>query len=480
MTETVVTRFAPSPTGFLHIGGARTALFNWLYARGRGGKMLLRIEDTDRERSTKEAIDAIFDGLHWLGLDWDGEPIFQYPRADRHRAVAEQLLAQGHAYRCYATPDELTQMREAARREGRSRLYDGRWRDRDPAEAPAGAKFVIRLKAPFAGETVIEDQVQGRVVWQNEHLDDLVLLRSDGAPVYNFAVVVDDHDMGITHVVRGDDHLTNAARQKQIYDALGWRVPVMAHIPLIHGPDGSKMSKRHGALGVEAYRAMGYLPAAMRNYLVRLGWSHGDQEIFTTEEMIAAFDLPQIGRAPARFDFAKLESIDGHYIRHSADADLLAALDGLLPHIEGGAEIAAKLTPEMRAKILTAMPGLKERAKTLLDLIEGARFLFAVRPIPMEDKARALLSPDARRVVGDLHAVLQASPAWNVDELETAVRSYAESQSLKLGAVAQPLRAALTGRTTSPGIFDVLVVLGREESLGRLADQAQQPAAITS
>src|SRR5213595_297223 len=377
MTDTVVTRFAPSPTGFLHIGGARTALFNWLYARGRGGKMLLRIEDTDRERSTEPAIAAILDGLKWLGLDWDGDVIYQFSRAARHREVAEQLLASGKAYRCYATAEELAAMREKARAEGRTRLYDGRWRDRDPSEAPAGMKPTIRLKAPQTGETVIEDQVQGRVVWQNENLDDLVLLRGDGNPTYMLAVVVDDHDMGVTHIIRGDDHLNNAARQTQIYQALGWKVPVMAHIPLIHGPDGSKLSKRHGALGVDAYRAMGYLPAAMRNYLVRLGWSHGDQEIFTTGEMLAAFDLPQIGRSPARFDFAKLESLNGHYIRQSADADLVAELERVLPHIAGGPELAAKLTPQIRQKLLAAMGGLKERAKTLVELAEGARFIVA-------------------------------------------------------------------------------------------------------
>src|ERR1700744_1925929 len=338
MTDSIVTRFAPSPTGFLHIGGARTALFNWLYARGRGGKKVLRIEDTDRERATKEAIDAILDGLKWLELDWDGDVIYQFARAARHREVAEQLLAEGKAYYCYASQEELVQMREAARREGRSKLYDGRWRDRDPSDAPAGVKPVIRLKAPQTGETVIEDQVQGRVVWQNADLDDLVLLRSDGTPTYMLAVVVDDHDMDVTHVIRGDDHLTNGARQKHIYDALGWHVPVMAHIPLIHGPDGSKLSKRHGALGVDAYRAMGYLPTALRNYLVRLGWAHGDQEIFSTEEMIAAFDLPQIGRSPARFDFAKLESLNGHYIRQSSDQELLSAVEALLPYIAGGAE----------------------------------------------------------------------------------------------------------------------------------------------
>jgi len=471
---TVVTRFAPSPTGFLHIGGARTALFNWLYARGRGGKMLLRIEDTDRERSTQAAIDAILDGLSWLGIAWDGDTVYQFARAARHREVAESLLAAGSAYYCYATPEELTAMREAARAAGRAKLYDGRWRDRDPREAPPGAKPTIRLKAPLSGETVIEDQVQGRVVWQNENLDDLVLLRSDGTPTYMLAVVVDDHDMGVTHVIRGDDHLTNAARQKQIYDALGWAVPAMAHIPLIHGPDGSKLSKRHGALGVDAYRAMGYLPAALRNYLVRLGWSHGDQEIFSTEEMIAAFDLPQVGRSPARFDFAKLENLNGHYIRHSDDGALLAAIERLLPHIAGGTAIAAKLTPGLRQQLLAAMPSLKERAKTLLDLIDGARFLLADRPIPLDDKAEALLTADARSLLADVAAKLAEVEPWTTAATEQAVRLFAEHKGAKLGAVAQPLRAALTGRTTSPGIFEVLTVLGKPESLARLADQARQ------
>jgi glutamyl-tRNA synthetase len=474
MTAPVVTRFAPSPTGFLHIGGARTALFNWLYARGRGGRMLLRIEDTDRARSTQAAIQAILDGLSWLGIDWDGDTVYQFARAARHREVAEQLLASGRAYRCYASPEELAEMREAARREGRAKLYDGRWRDRDPGEAPPGVKPVIRLKAPLTGETVVEDQVQGRVTWQNENLDDLVLLRSDGTPTYMLAVVVDDHDMAVTHVIRGDDHLTNAARQKQIYEALGWDAPVMSHIPLIHGPDGAKLSKRHGALGVEAYRAMGYLPQALRNYLVRLGWSHGDQEIFSTEEMIAAFGLPQIGRSPARFDFAKLESLNGHYIRQAADAELLAQIEGVLPHIAGGQELTGLLTSELREKLLLAMPGLKERAKTLIDLVEGARFIFAQRPIPLDDKALALLTPDARGHLAGVAAELEQVQSWTTDALETAVRSYAERAGARLGAVAQPLRAALTGKTTSPGIFDVLIVLGRSESLGRLGDVAAE------
>src|SRR5690242_4688514 len=419
---TVVTRFAPSPTGFLHIGGGRTALFNWLFARHHGGKMLLRIEDTDRERSTKAAIDAIIDGLTWLGLEWDGDVVFQFSRAARHREVAEQLLAEGKAYRCYASPEELQAMREAARREGRSRLYDGRWRDRDPAEAPAGVKPVIRLKAPQTGETVIEDKVQGRVVWQNTDLDDLVLLRSDGTPTYMLAVVVDDHDMGVTHVIRGDDHLTNGARQKHIYDALGWGVPTMAHIPLIHGPDGSKLSKRHGALGVDAYRAMGYLPAALRNYLVRLGWSHGDQEIFSTEEMIAAFDLPAIGRSPARFDFTKLESLNGHYIRNTPDADLLSEIERLLPHIAGGQELASKMTPVLRAKLLAAMPGLKERAKTLVELFEASRFLWTSRPLDINEQAKALLTDEAKSLIGALLPELEAVADWSASSAEALVR----------------------------------------------------------
>jgi len=471
MSEPVVTRFAPSPTGFLHIGGGRTALFNWLYARRFGGKMLLRIEDTDRERSTAAAIAAIIDGLTWLGLTWDGEIVFQFSRAARHRQIAEQLLAAGKAYRCYASPEELTEMRESARREGRSKLYDGRWRDRDPSEAPPGVKPVIRLKAPQTGETVIEDQVQGRVVWQNSDLDDLVLLRSDGNPTYMLAVVVDDHDMNVTHIIRGDDHLTNGARQKHIYEALGWNVPTMAHIPLIHGPDGSKLSKRHGALGVDAYRAMGYLPSAMRNYLVRLGWAHGDQEIFTTEEMIAAFDLPQIGRSPARFDFAKLENLNGHYIRATADADLIAQLEELLPHIAGGQELAGKMTPALRGMLLTAMPALKERAKTLVELFDATRFLWATRPLDLNEQAKGLLTAEAKSATAALLAELTAVPEWSAEAVEGVVRGFAERSGLKLGAVAQPLRAALTGRTTSPPIFDVLAVLGKDESLARLRDQ---------
>jgi glutamyl-tRNA synthetase len=472
MADSIVTRFAPSPTGFLHIGGARTALFNWLYARKFGGKMLLRIEDSDRQRSTKEAIDAILDGLKWLELDWDGEVIYQFDRAARHREVAEALLASGKAYHCYASPEQLTAMREKARAEGRTRLYDGLWRDRDPSEAPDGIKPTIRLKAPLSGETVIEDQVQGRVVWQNENLDDLVLLRGDGNPTYMLAVVVDDHDMGVTHIIRGDDHLINAARQKHIYDALGWDVPSMSHIPLIHGPDGSKLSKRHGALGVDAYRAMGYLPAALRNYLVRLGWSHGDQEIFSTQEMIDAFDLAGIGRSAARFDFAKLENLNGHYIRHADDQSLVTMFEDVLNYVPDRSDLKAKLNDTTRAQLLQAMPSLKERAKTLIELVDSAYFIFADRPLQIEPKAAALLSAENRELIGRLRAVLETVTPWTAETTEAAMRSLAEANNLKLGAVAQPLRAALTGRTTSPGIFDVLAVLGREECLARLADQA--------
>jgi glutamyl-tRNA synthetase len=472
MTEPIITRFAPSPTGFLHIGGARTALFNWLYARGRGGKMLLRIEDTDRERSTKEAIDAILDGLTWLELDWDGDVVYQYSRAERHREAVEQLLAAGKAYYCYASPEELAEMREKARAEGKTRLYDGRWRDRDPSEARPNVKPVVRLKAPLTGETVVEDQVQGRVVWQNENLDDFVLLRSDGNPTYMLSVVVDDHDMGVTHIIRGDDHLTNGARQTQIYDALGWNVPVMAHIPLIHGPDGSKLSKRHGALGVDAYRAMGYLPIALRNYLARLGWSHGDQEIFSTEELIQAFDLPAVGRSAARFDFAKLESLNGHYIRSGDDQALVAAFEDVLKFAPSGSDIQNRLNDKTRAQLLQAMPGLKERAKTLLDLVDSAAFIFAPRPLALDAKAAALVTDEMRKLIGTLRDILATVSPWTAETTENAIRTFAEQGSLKLGAIAQPLRVALTGRTTSPGIFDVLAVLGKDECLGRLGDLA--------
>jgi glutamyl-tRNA synthetase len=472
MSKPVVTRFAPSPTGFLHIGGARTALFNWLYARHTGGKMLLRIEDTDRERSTEPAIGAILEGLKWLGLEWDGEPLFQFARAARHREVAEALLAAGKAYCCYASPAELEEMRDAARKAGRSRLYDGRWRDRDPKDAPAGVKPVIRLKNPLEGETVIDDRVQGRVAWKNADLDDMIILRSDGTPVYNHAVVVDDHDMGVSHVIRGVDHLTNAARQAQIYKAMRWDVPVFAHVPLIHGPDGAKLSKRHGALGIEAYRAMGYLPAGLRNYLARLGWSHGDDEIFSTAQAIQWFDIDDINKSPGRLDFAKLSDVNSHYIRQASDEELIRHLQDLLPHLDNGAEIAARIERTGWDRVAAALPTLKPRAKTLLDLIDGAAYLTAQRPLTLDDKAAKALGAEARATLAKLLPQLQVTPHWNGPALEASVRQFAETTGQKLGNVAQPLRAALTGRTVSPPVFDVMAVLGREEALARIQDQA--------
>ena len=473
MSESVITRFAPSPTGYLHIGGARTALFNWLYAKAKGGKMLLRIEDTDQARSTEGAILAILDGLRWLGLDWDGEPVYQLSRAERHREIAERLLADGRAYRCYATPEELQTMREKARAERRAPGYDGAWRDRDHSEAPDGIAPAIRFKAPREGETVIEDRVQGRVVFQNKDLDDLIILRSDGSPTYNLSVVVDDHDMGITHVIRGDDHLTNAARQTQIFKALGWETPIYAHVPLIHGPDGAKLSKRHGALGVEAYREMGYLPAALRNYLVRLGWSHGDAEIISTEEMISWFDLDAIGRSAARFDFVKLENLNGHYLRAMADGEIVDHLKALIPDLPDGGALAARIGADGWRKLERAMPGLKERAKTLIELIDSAGYLFVERPLTLDDQARKQLDEAGRETLAALLPKLKDVEPWTPEALEACVRAFAEATGRKLGKVAQPLRAALTGRATSPGIFDVLGVLGREESLGRIADQTQ-------
>jgi len=471
MSKPVVTRFAPSPTGYLHIGGARTALFNWLYAKHTGGKMLLRIEDTDRERSSDAATAAILDGLTWLGLDWDGEPISQFERAPRHREVAEELVANGKAYYCYATPEELEEMREKARAEGRPPRYDGRWRDRDPSEAPVGVKPVIRIKAPRDGETVVRDAVQGDVRFPNKDLDDFIILRSDGNPTYMHAVVVDDHDMGVTHIIRGDDHLTNAARQTVIYDGMGWEVPQMSHIPLIHGADGAKLSKRHGALGVDAYRAMGYLPEALRNYLVRLGWSHGDDEIMSTEQMIEWFDVTDINKGAARFDFQKLEAINGVYMRASDDKALFDALIAVLPEIEGGKELEASLDEKGRTQLLTAMPGLKDRAKTLVELADGAKFIFAKRPLAFDEKAASLLNDEGREILKGVLPHLESVGEWTVEALDAAVRAHAETIGLKLGKVAQPLRAALTGRATSPGVFDVLFVLGREESLARVKDQ---------
>ena len=461
----VVTRFAPSPTGFLHIGGARTALFNWLFARHHGGRFVLRIEDTDRQRSTDAAVEAIIDGLRWLGLDWDGDAVSQFARRDRHLAAAQRLLDAGMAYRCYATPEELAAMRDAARAEGRPPRYDGRWRDRGPSEAPAGVAPAIRLKAPQDGETVIEDAVQGTVRVANDQLDDMVLLRADGTPTYMLAVVVDDIDMGISHVIRGDDHLTNAFRQTQLFRALAADPPVFAHIPLIHGPDGAKLSKRHGALGVEAYRDMGYLPEAMRNYLLRLGWAHGDDEILDTDQAVALFDLDGVGRSPARLDFAKLDNLNGHYVRQ-APADRL--LPVLIPRLESLVDRALDDTDLSRLD--AGMEGLQQRAKTLVELAENAAFYVRRAPLPFTDKARGLLDPEALSRLAVLRPLLADAPTWDASALEALAREQAEKDGIKLGKIAQPLRAALTGSTTSPGIFEVAAVLGRAETLVRLDD----------
>ena len=458
----VVTRFAPSPTGYLHIGGARTALFNWLYARHTGGKFLLRIEDTDRARSTKEAIDAIIDGMRWLGLDWDGHEYYQSQFWARHAEIAHRLLERGAAYRCYMTQEELAEQREKAKAERKPFRINSPWRDvtDDQGDKP----FVIRLKAPRDGDTVIEDQVQGRVTVQNAEIDDFILLRSDGTPTYMLAVVVDDHDMGVTHVIRGDDHLNNAFRQLAIIRAMGWPEPTYAHVPLIHGPDGAKLSKRHGAMGVDAYRdELGLLPEAVDNYLLRLGWGHGDDEIISREQAIEWFDLPQVGKSPSRFDFKKLENLNGHYIREADDARLASLVAPRLGISADQAEL-----------LIRAMPELKARAHTLDQLADGARFLFDRRPLDVDEAATALLTGEARQTLRSTHEKLGALAEWDAAALEAAIREVAEASGVKLGKLAQPLRAALTGRTTSPGIFDVLALLGREESLARIADQMER------
>lgn len=467
-----VVRFAPSPTGYLHIGGARTALFNWLYAKAKDGQFLLRIEDTDRKRNNPEAIAAIYDGLKWLGLDWDGNAISQFARADRHVEIANALLANGKAYRCYLTPDELDQMRKQAEEEKRAFKIRSPWRDKSAEEALTDKPFSVRLKAPLDGETVVHDEVQGDVTFANQDLDDFIILRSDATPTYHLAVVVDDHDMAVTHVIRGVDHLNNAARQNLIYSALDWDIPVYAHVPLIHGGDGAKLSKRHGALGVEAYRADGYLPEALRNYLVRLGWSHGDDEIMSTEQLISWFDLDGIGKSPARFDTQKLEDLNAHYIRESTDADLLRHIERLLQEIEGGDALGEELSKnDGWIKLEMALPGLKPRAKTLLAVLDGAKFITDQRPLELEPKAAKLLDDDAKHHLAQLKTRLEGESDWRAETLEAIVRSYGEEADVKLGKIAQPLRAALTGRTVSPPVFDVLAVLGKPESLARLADQ---------
>lgn len=464
---TVVTRFAPSPTGFLHIGGARTALFNYLYSKHTGGIFRLRIEDTDRERSTPEAIEAIIDGLKWLGLTWDDEIVYQFQRAPRHAEVAHELVKRGLAYPCFCTPEELTQMREKAKAEGRPPRYDGRWRDRDPKDAPAGVKPVIRFKAPQEGAQTIVDLVQGEVTVGNEQLDDMVLLRSDGTPTYMLSVVVDDHDMGITHIIRGDDHLTNAFRQRQLFQAMGWAVPSFSHIPLIHGPDGAKLSKRHGALGVEAYRDLGYLPAALRNYLLRLGWGHGDAEIISDAEAIEWFDIVKVGRNPARFDFVKLANLNQHYIKEADDVVLAAEVAPRLEKLLG-----RPMTAAQKNRLKLGMPGLKPRAKTLVELAEGAKVYASERPLTYEPEATNAIA-DSKTVLAALLPAYQALAAWDRATLEAAARSHSEANGLKLGQVAQPLRAAITGAKVSPPIFEVMEILGREECLARLSEAAR-------
>ena len=473
MNKPYITRFAPSPTGYLHIGGARTALFNWLLAQKFNGKMLLRIEDTDRSRSTDEAIDAILSGLEWLGLSWDDEVISQFENVNRHQEIAEKLLESGKAYRCFTTPEELQEMREKAKDENRSPIYDGRWRDRDPTEAPKGAKSVIRIKTPLTGETIVDDQVQGKVTFSNKDLDDFVILRSDGTPTYMLAVVVDDHDMGVSHIIRGDDHLTNAARQTIIFEALNWDVPVMAHIPLIHGPDGKKLSKRHGALAVDAYREMGYLPEAMRNYLARLGWGHGDDEIFDTDQLIKWFDLSGIGKSAARFDFKKLDNLNGHYIRSTPDKKLVQEVKDLQLLINRDVKEIHQFTDYQIQQLIIAMPSLKERAKTLIELLDSAEFIWAQRPLNIENEASQKLDSDAQEILKNILVELKLVSDWNIETLEGTINSFTETNKMKLGKVAPPLRSALTGKIKSPGIFDVLAILGKEESIARIQDQVK-------
>ncbi|MEM1235431.1 MAG: glutamate--tRNA ligase [Pseudomonadota bacterium] len=461
----VVTRIAPSPTGYMHIGTARTALFNWLYARGRGGKFLLRIEDTDRARSTPEATEAILRGMDWLGFNYDGEAVSQFARADRHAEVAHQLLAQGAAYKCFATPEEINDFREAARAEGKSTLFRSPWRDADPATHP-DAPYVVRIKMPREGETVIADEVQGNVTFRNDQLDDMVLLRSDGTPVYMLAVVVDDHDMGVTHVIRGDDHLNNAARQAQIYTAMGWPLPVYAHIPLIHGPDGKKLSKRHGALGVEEYRDMGYPAAAMRNYLARLGWSHGDDEFFSDAQALEWFDLGGIGKSPARFDFKKLDNLSGQHIAAMDDAALLQELAAFL-----AATGAPALTDNQMPLMQAGISGLKERAKTFPELLDKAHYILTSRPIAPDEKAAKSLDDVSRGMLNELTPQLQ-NVSWTREDLEALMAAIAEAHDTKFGKLAAPLRAALAGRSVTPSVYDMMLVLGRDESIARIADAA--------
>ncbi len=459
----VVVRFAPSPTGYLHIGSARTALFNWLFARHHKGTMLLRIEDTDRERSTLEAVDAIYKGLEWMGINWDEAPVHQFSRRERHVEVAKELLEKGHAYYCYCTPKELEAMREDAREKGLPPRYDGRWRDRSPEDAPPDVNPVIRFKSPLEGETTIHDVVQGEVTVAHQQLDDMILIRADGTPTFNLSVVVDDHDMGITHVIRGDDHLTNMFRQFQIFKAMGWVVPHFAHIPLIHGDDGAKLSKRHGAMGVEAYQEMGFLPEAIRNYLLRLGWSHGDAEVISTQEAIEWFDLDHVGKSPSRFDFAKLTNLNGHYIRE-ADNDRLADL--VIPFMEKQFDLS--ITKEQKDLLKRGMEGLKQRAKTMIELAEGS--LFYLHPQSLDEASQKVLDTQGIEILKLMtkHLIEFPEVSWTESELHAMIQEVAENNGIKLGKAAQPLRAALTGKTISPSVFEILHVLGKDESLKRL------------
>lgn len=504
--QNIVVRFAPSPTGYLHIGGARTALFNWLYAKRYAGKFLLRIEDTDRERNNPEALSAILDGLRWLELDWDGDPISQYSRSNRHKEIAFSLLSTRNAYRCYMTANELDSMRKQAEADKKPLTIKSPWRDKDETEAPKDQPFVIRLKAPREGITEVDDRVQGFVTFPNKDLDDLILLRSDGSPTYNLSVVVDDHDMGITHIIRGVDHLTNAARQTQIYNAMKWKIPVWCHVPLIHGSDGSKLSKRHGAQGVDEYRSMGYLPEALRNYLARLGWSHGDDEIISTKQLQDWFDINNINKSAARFDFKKLDDLNAHYIRHAKEETLMKLIRNMLEHINFSSFDTLSLDPKSPPRsdvnlaheiksllyksdiktgndlikrfdffswegVLSALPSMKERAKTLCDLVVGLLYLIADRPLNLDQKARKIIDAEKQGSLQELLSLFSETKLWTANELEKQLRIVSEEKGLKLGQIAQPLRAALTGRTVSPPVFNVMEILGKEEVLLRLKDQ---------
>ena len=458
----VITRFAPSPTGFLHIGGARTALYNWLFARHHGGKFVLRIEDTDRKRSTDAAVDAILKGMTWLELDWDGDAVSQFERADRHRDVAQAMLDNGTAYKCYTPAEDLAELRNKAREKGENFRGD-MWRDKDTSHIPSGTPYSVRIRMPRDGETVLDDMVQGRVTVQNSELDDMILLRSDGTPTYMLSVVVDDHDMGITHAIRGDDHLNNAFRQIQIFRAMGWDIPMYAHIPLIHGPDGKKLSKRHGALGVEAYEEMGFLPEAMRNYLLRLGWSHGDDEIIPTEKAIGWFDLDSVGRSPARFDFDKLDNLNNHYLR---DTDPAVILDHIKTDISKAA--GHDLSPLECTRIIAAMPSLSERAKRLPEIAENALLFCNIRPLPMTDKAKAALTDEVITLLDGVRHALSGIDDWTGDAIKPAIMSYASSNDLKPGKVMQPIRAAITGGRQSGDLVETLEILGKDETIFRL------------